>query len=82
MTTSNSDDRSMNNIKNVKKKKKKKALKVKKNKEYRDNHIAEELKKYGFSYLQNNPKLLKYWKKRHLLFTEFEKGIQLDEGFL
>lgn len=49
-------------------------------KQERDKRTAEELDKYGYSYLQNKPKLLKYWKKRHFLFSEFEKGIQLDEG--
>jgi len=75
--TSNSDDCSKTNVKKIKKKK---ALKIKKNKENRENNTVEELERYGYSYLQNNPKLLKYWKRRHLLFTEFEKGIQLDEG--
>lgn len=49
-------------------------------KEKRDKHSVEELEKFGYSYLQNNPKLMKYWKKRYLLFSEFEKGIKLDEG--
>jgi len=34
----------------------------------------------GYSYLQNEPKLLKYWKKRYLLFSKFDEGIKLDEG--
>jgi len=72
--TSNSDNRSKTNVKRVKNKK---ALKIKEN---RENNTAVELERYGYSYLQNTPKLLKYWKRRHLLFTEFEKGIQLDEG--
>lgn len=49
-------------------------------KEKRNKHIVEELEKLGYSYLLNNSKLMKYWKKRHLLFSEFEKGIKLDEG--
>lgn len=49
-------------------------------KQEREKHIVEELEKFGYSYLLNNPKLFKYWKKRHLIFSKFEKGVQLDEG--
>lgn len=49
-------------------------------KQQRDKHINDELERHGYSYLKHNPNLMKYWKKRHLLFSEFEKGIQLDEG--
>jgi len=42
--------------------------------------MIDEMEKYGYNYLKHKPKLFKYWKKRHLLFSEFEKGIQLDEG--
>lgn len=73
MATS-SDDNIKNNVRS------KKALKKEKLKQQRDKLINEELERCGYSYLQNNPNLLKYWKKRHLLFSEFEKGIQLDEG--
>lgn len=61
-------------------KKKKKTLKKEKFKQAKAMHLDKELEKCGYSYLQNNCKLLKYWKKRHVLFSEFEKGIQLDEG--
>lgn len=61
-------------------KKNKKILKREKFKQAKAMHLHEELKRYGYSYLQNNCKLLKYWKKRRVLFSEFEKGIQLDEG--
>lgn len=61
-------------------KKSKKILKKEKFKEAKAMHLDEELKRSGYSYLQNNCKLLKYWKKRYVLFSEFEKGIQLDEG--
>lgn len=70
LLTSNSDNCDKNNF-NKKKEKWK---------QYKENQVIEELKQFGYSYLQNNSKLLKYWKKRHLLFSEFEKGIQLDEG--
>lgn len=60
----------------------KKALKKEKLKQERDRRIVEELDNYGYSYLQNKPKLFKFWKKRHLLFSKFEKGIRLDEGIL
>lgn len=49
-------------------------------KQERNRRVVEELDNYGYSYLQNKPKLLKFWKKRHLLFSKFEKGILLDEG--
>lgn len=60
--------------------KNKKMLKKEEWKEKKDKHIVEELERFGYSYLQNNPNLMKFWKKRHLLFSEFEKGIKLDEG--
>lgn len=65
--------------KNVKTKNKK-MLNKEMSKQKRDQHILEELERFGYSYLLNNPKLLKYWKKRHVLFSEFERGIKLDEG--
>lgn len=78
---SNSNICSKNCVKTLKKKKKV-SKRIRINKENRENEVAEELKKYGYSYLQNNSNLMKYWKKRHLLFSKFEKGIQLDEGII
>lgn len=60
--------------------KKKKALKKEEWKDIKEKNSIEEMNKLGYSYLQNIPKLLKYWKKRYLLFSKFEKGIKLDEG--
>lgn len=67
--------------------KNKNKLKKEKKKQKRDQYIKlkkekhiEHLKRLGYDYLQNDPKLMKYWKKRHILFSEFEKGIQLDKG--
>lgn len=74
LSISNSHNCEKKNVNN------KKTSRKEKWKQYKENQIIEELKQFGYSYLQNNPKLLKYWKKRHLLFSEFEKGIQLDEG--
>jgi hypothetical protein len=60
--------------------KSKKTIKKEVWKQNKNNHDLENFEKFGYTYLRNNPKLMKYWKKRHLLFSEFEKGIQLDEG--
>lgn len=60
--------------------KNKKALKKKEWKDIKEKNTIEEMNRLGYSYLQNEPKLLKYWKKRYLLFSEFDKGIKLDEG--
>jgi len=54
-------------------------LKTIKFKEEKYKNMIDEMEKYGYNYLKHKPKLFKYWKKRHLLFSEFEKGIQLDE---
>lgn len=60
--------------------KNKKALKKKEWKDIKEKNNIEQMDRLGYSYLQNEPKLLKYWKKRYLLFSEFDKGIKLDEG--
>lgn len=60
--------------------KNKKALKNKEWKDIKEKNTLEEMDRLGYSYLQNEPKLLKYWKKRYLFFSQFDKGIQLDEG--
>jgi len=50
-----------------------------------EKHIFAEKKKISpfddaFAELKNsNPKIQKYFKKRHLLFSKFDQGIQLDE---
>ncbi|KAL5241731.1 hypothetical protein ACI65C_009141 [Semiaphis heraclei] len=59
--------------------KNKKALKKKEWKDIKEKNNIEQMDRLGYSYLQNEPKLLKYWKKRYLLFSEFDKGIKLDE---
>ncbi|VVC40251.1 RNA cap guanine-N2 methyltransferase,S-adenosyl-L-methionine-dependent methyltransferase [Cinara cedri] len=59
--------------------KKKKVLKSEKWKQRKDERMINEMEKFGYTYLKNNPKLLKFWKKRHLLFSKFEEGIKLDE---
>lgn len=48
----------------------------------RAERLDKELERTGYSYLKNNSKLLKYWKKRYFLFSQFEKGIRLDEGII
>jgi len=60
--------------------KSKKALKKKEWKDIKEKNNIEEMDRLGYSYLQNYPKLLKYWKKRYLLFSQFDKGVKLDEG--
>lgn len=42
--------------------------------------MMNEMERFGYAYLKNNTKLLKFWKKRNVLFSKFEEGIQLDEG--
>jgi len=74
LLSSNSEDSVKNNVKN------KKALKKEERKDINEKNTIEEMDRLGYSYLQNKPELLKYWKKRYLLFSEFEKGIKLDEG--
>lgn len=69
----NSDDCVKSEVKS------KKALKKKEWKDIKEKNNIEEMDRLGYSYLQNEPKLLKYWKKRYLLFSQFDKGIQLDE---
>jgi len=49
-------------------------------KDLKEKYAIEEMNRLGYSYLQNKPKLLKFWKKRYMLFSKFEKGIKLDEG--
>jgi len=71
---SNSDDYVKSRAKN------KKALKKKEWKCIKEKNNIEEMDRLGYSYLQNEPKLWKYWKKRYLLFSQFDKGIKLDEG--
>ncbi|XP_025421482.1 trimethylguanosine synthase-like [Sipha flava] len=78
---SNADDSLCDSDHLVKNKRDKSKKTIKKEvwKQNKNNHDLENFEKFGYTYLQNNPKLMKYWKKRHLLFSEFEKGIQLDE---
>lgn len=61
-------------------KKNKQTIKKEEWKQIKNNLDLENIEKFGYSYLKNNSKLMKYWKKRHMLFSEFEKGIRLDEG--
>lgn len=60
--------------------KNKKTLRSEKWKQKKQERIINEMNKFGYTNLKNNPKLLKFWKKRHLLFSKFEEGIKLDEG--
>lgn len=48
-------------------------------KDLKEKYAIDEMDRLGYSYLQNKPKLLKFWKKRYMLFSKFEKGIKLDE---
>lgn len=64
----------------INKEKSKKLLKKEKFEQERAECLDKELERTGYSYLKNNSKLLKYWKKRYFLFSQFEKGIRLDEG--
>ncbi|XP_050442118.1 uncharacterized protein LOC126846570 [Adelges cooleyi] len=57
----------------------KKSIKKENRKKYLEDNSEKELEKFGYSDLRNNPKLLKYWKKRYTLFSKFAKGIRLDE---
>lgn len=66
-------------IKNKLKREKKKQKRDKYIRQKKDKHM-EDLKRVGYDYLEKDPKLLKYWKKRHILFSKFEKGIKLDKG--
>ncbi|KAE9545624.1 hypothetical protein AGLY_001167 [Aphis glycines] len=70
---SNSKDCVKNKVKN------KKVLKKEEWKDLKEKYAIEEMDRLGYSYLQSKPKLLKFWKKRYMLFSKFEKGIKLDE---
>lgn len=62
--------------------KSKKILQKEKRKQEKAELLNKELERTGHSYLKNNTKLLKYWKKRYFLFSLFDKGIRLDEGII
>lgn len=74
MLLSNPEDCVKSKVKN------KKELKKKEWKDIKEKNTIEQMDRLGYSYLQNEPKLLKYWKKRYLLFSKFDEGIKLDEG--
>ncbi|XP_026809384.1 trimethylguanosine synthase-like isoform X2 [Rhopalosiphum maidis] len=73
LLSSNSKDCAKSKVKS------KKALKKEEWKDIKEKCTIEEMDRLGYSYLKNKPTLMKYWKKRYMLFSKFEKGIKLDE---
>ncbi|XP_050520681.1 uncharacterized protein LOC126894061 isoform X2 [Daktulosphaira vitifoliae] len=58
---------------------KRKLKKKEKRSKFFNNSTKIKLEKFGFSDLEIDSVLMKYWKKRFILFSKFEEGVKLDQ---